>query len=126
MLSRAFYWTAVAYAAAAAIIVAAEFIQFSLPRFIEAFQNGTSGMIRVTPTIALPVGIALALVLRSGAALWLFATYVLAYQLPYLLGVDPFGGPGTGLHALSRHPLWILICFVILLWLIRRNELRRP
>ena len=122
---RITYWLATAAATIAAAFALYDFVLFNLPRMVEELQDGLPGLFRITPTIALPVAIALALWLRSTAALWLFVVHTLAYRLHYFLGADPFQGQGFALAGLLRHPITILIEAAVLIFLIRKRELGR-
>ena len=123
--SRAIFWLATAAATIAAVFALYDFVLFNLPRMVEELQDGLPGLFRITPTIALPVAIALALWFRSTAALWLFVVHTLAYRLHYFLGADPFEGQGFTLAGLLRHPITILLEAAILIFLIRKRELGR-
>ena len=97
--ARALYWTATAAASIAATFALYDFVSFNLPRMVAEFNDGLPGLFRISPALALPVAIALALWLRATAALWLFVIHALAYRLHYVLGADPFEGQGRTLAA---------------------------
>ncbi len=119
------YWCATIVATVAAGFVLYDFVAFNLPRMVEELSDGLPGLFRISPAIALPVGIAVALWLRSTAAVWLFAVHTLAYRLHYFLGADPFEGQGMTLAGLLRHPLTILSEAALLIYLVRVRELGR-
>ena len=122
---RVLYWLVTAAATLAAAFVAYDFVAFNLPRMTAELADGFPGLFRISPAVALPVAIALALWLRSRAALWLFAIHTLAYRLHYFLGADAFEGQGLTLAGLLRHPVTIVAEAGILIYLIRKRELGR-
>ncbi|WP_415921496.1 hypothetical protein [Tateyamaria sp. SN6-1] len=123
--ARALYWLATAAATGTAVFALYDFVAFNLPRMVEELNDGLPGLFRISPALALPVAIALALWLRATAALWLFIIYVLAYRLHYFLGADPFEGQGASLSGVLRHPVTLLLACGILIFLIRTRELGR-
>ena len=123
--ARALYWTTTAAASIAAAFALYDFVAFNLPRMVAELQDGLPGLFRVTPALALPVAIALALWMRASAALWLFVIHALAYRLHYFLGADPFEGQGLTLAGLLRHPATILAEGAVLGLLVHQRELGR-
>ena len=121
----ALYWTSTALASIAAAFALYDFIQFNLPRMVAELSDGLPGLFRISPALALPVAIALALWLRARAALWLFVIHALAYRLHYFLGADPFEGQGLSLAGLIRHPITVLAVISMFTYLIRKQELGR-
>lgn len=122
---RLLYWLTTAAATVAAAFALYDFVTFNLPRMVAELQNGLPGLFRVTPALALPVAIALALWLRATAALWLFVIHALAYRLHYFLGADPFEGQGMSLAGALRHPATILAEGTVLAYLTHKRELGR-
>ncbi len=123
--ARTLYWTTTAMASVAAAYAIFDFVQFNLPRMVEELADGLPGLFRISPALALPVAIALALWLRATAALWLFVVYVLAYRLHYFLGADPFEGQGLTVAGVLRHPVTVTAAVAILTYLVRTRELGR-
>ena len=123
--ARTLYWTTTAMASVAAAYAIFDFVQFNLPRMVEELADGLPGLFRISPALALPVAIALALWLRATAALWLFVVYVLAYRLHYFLGADPFEGQGLTVAGVLRHPVTVTAAVAILTYLVRARELGR-
>lgn len=123
--AAAIYWVSTAMGTLAALFVLYDFVAFNLPRMIAELNNGLPGLFRVSPAVALPIGIAMALWLRSTAALWLLGIHTLAYRLHYFLGADPFEGQGITLAGLLRHPITLLAEAGVLIYLIRKGELGR-
>ena len=123
--TRALYWGTTAASTLAAAFVLYEFVVFNLPRMTAELQDGLPGLFRISPAVAMPIAIALALWLRSTAALWLFLIHALAYRLHYFLGADPFEGQGPTLVGLLRHPATIVFEAAVLFYLIRKKELGR-
>ncbi|MEP3638331.1 MAG: hypothetical protein ABJN14_13870 [Paracoccaceae bacterium] len=124
-LAKLSYWIACGLGTILAAFVLYEFVVFNLPRMTAELQDGLPGLFRISPAVALPIAIALALWLRSTAALWLFLIHALAYRLHYFLGADPFEGQGLTLVGLLRHPATILVEASVLFYLIRKKELGR-
>ena len=124
-VTRALYWLATAMATVFAAFALYDFVAFNLPRMTAELQDGLPGLFRISPALALPVAIAVALWLRSTAALWLFAIHALAYRLHYFLGADPFEGQGPTLAGALRHPVTILTEGAVLAYLVRKGELGR-
>ena len=114
----------VAVATCAAGFSVYDFIVFNLPRLVENMNNGLPGLFRITPTIALPVAIALALWMRKSAALWLIIVHALAYRLHYFMGADPFEGQGVTVAGLLRHPVSILGQLGVLSYLTKTKVLQ--
>ena len=120
------YWTATAAATLAACLAVYDFAAFNVPRMVAELQDGLPGLFRISPVVALPVAIALALWLRATAALWLFVIHALAYRLHYFLGADPFEGQGMTFAGLLRHPATILAQTGVLAVLVHEHQLGRP
>ena len=123
--ARALYWTATAVASTAAAFALYDFVSFNLPRMVAELNDGLPGLFRISPALALPVAIALALWLRATAALWLFVIHALAYRLHYVLGADPFEGQGVTLAGTLRHPVTIIAAGTVLAYLVHARELGR-
>jgi len=124
-LARSLYWLATLVATLSAAISLTDFVAFNLPRMMSELQDGLPGLFRITPVLALPVAIALALWLRATAALWLYVIHALAYRLHYFLGADPFEGQGLTIAGLARHPVTVLAGAGILTFLVRSGALGR-
>ncbi|MEO1778859.1 MAG: hypothetical protein AAFU63_08720 [Pseudomonadota bacterium] len=123
---RALYWLATGLATLAAAFALYDFVTFNLPRMVAELQDGLPGLFRITPALALPVAIAMALWLRATAALWLYVIHALAYRLHYVLGADPFEGQGLSLAGLARHPVTVMAVIATLAYLTHMRELGRP
>ena len=117
------FLVATAASTISAAFVLYDFVAFNLPRMVAELNDGLPGLFRISPAVALPVAIAVALWMRSTAAIWLLVVHTLAYRLHYFLGADPFEGQGLTLAGFLRHPATILAELGILIWLWRKGEI---
>ncbi len=129
-LSTWAYWIAVVYACLGAALV--------LPVLIESFQNSLSALEvegfdtlpaapRLSFAFTAPVAIALAFILRSAAALWIYVLYLLSHILPQMVGTPVAYSPASYLIGLvTTHPIAVALQLAYILYLIRSGELRKP
>lgn len=68
----------------------------------------------------------IALLLRSGACLWLLLLYIASKAEPYLVTFLKSGEFGAGVTFVCLVSAGLLVVLPLILWLVRRGEIRSP
>lgn len=102
------------------------------PTSINGFEDFSVRSLRISAVLALPIALVIALWFRSGAALWLLAVNLVAYDLHRLLEWGSYW-PEDGFSSFSpskdfylEHPFIRLAELAAVLWLVRIGLLRKP
>jgi len=102
------------------------------PITMNEFEDFSVRSLRISAVLALPIALVIALWFRSGAALWLLAVNLVAYDLYQLFEWGSYWPEdGLSLYSPSRdfyleHPLLRLAELAAVLWLVRIGLLRKP
>lgn len=127
LLPKIIYWFAVVVTGLWAAFILQKWIDidgFALPASLGGTNEAT---IRISLLVSAPIAMFVALLLRSGAVVWIYALHFGQNILPFLLASRIPSSPKDAFFSiLSFHPALIALQIGVLIYLVYTNQVRRP
>lgn len=125
LLPKIVYWTCVVITGLWAAFILQKWI--AVGGFTNNIVGTGDGTIRISLLVSAPIAIFAALLLRSGAVIWIYALHFGANILPWLTSPRIYTSPQDALFSiLTLHPVVIALQVAALIYLIYTKQVRRP